>query len=202
MHGVRPIASFSSFIFENEADSFIFEKGNSCMKLEKGTRVKVIQEENLFYLPCSVVKIKMSSNSLKIDSAKKWHRQLRRLNQADVDKNAPQRVGELDDVCNVCAMAKITKTPVQRVAETRAEENLERVFTDVMSPFRVESLSGFQFFVVFAHQYIRFVFVDLLKAKNEALASLKKFFSVWGRPRNLDKTMQRSFSQSSSRCTV
>ena len=48
--------------------------------------------------------------------------------------------GELDDVCNVCALAKITKTPVTRVAETQAEEKLEMVFTDVMGPFRVESL--------------------------------------------------------------
>ena len=47
------------------------------------------------------------------------------------------------DVCNVCALATITKTPVPRVAVTQAEENLERVFTDVMGPFRVESRSLF-----------------------------------------------------------
>ena len=86
-----------------------------------------------------------------------------------------QRHGELDDVCNVCTMVKITKTPVRRVAETQAEEKLERVFIDVMGPFRVESLSGFRFRIVFAYQYTKFVFVDLLKVKGEALASLKKF---------------------------
>ena len=57
---------------------------------------------------------------------------------------------ELDDVCNVCTSAKITKTPVPRVAETQAEEKLDRVFTDVMGPFRVESLSGFQICTAFA----------------------------------------------------
>ena len=31
--------------------SFTFERGNSCMKLQKGTRVKLTQENNLFYLP-------------------------------------------------------------------------------------------------------------------------------------------------------
>ena len=70
-------------------------------------------------------------------------------------------------------MATITKTPVPRVAETQAEEKLGRVFTDVMGPFRVESLSGFRFCLVFADQYTKFVFVELLKAKCEALASLK-----------------------------
>ena len=165
--------------------SFTFERGNSCMKLQKGTRVKLTQENNLFYLPCSVLQFKMSSNSVKLDSARKWHKRLGHLNQADVVKNAPETVEELDDVCNVCALAKITKTPVPRVAE--------RVFTDVMGPFRVESLSGFQFCIVFADQYTKFVFVELLKAKSEALASLKKFVLSVGTPKKLRQDNAKEF---------
>ena len=120
--------------------SFTFERGNSCMKLQKGTWGKLTQENNLFYLPCSVLEFKMSSNSVKLNSARKWHRRLGHLNQADMVRNTPETVGELDDVYNVCALAKITKTPVPRVAETQAEEKLDRVFTHVMGPFRVESL--------------------------------------------------------------
>ena len=37
------------------------------MKFQKGTRVKLTQENNLFYLPCSVLEFKMSSNSVKLD---------------------------------------------------------------------------------------------------------------------------------------
>ena len=129
--------------------SFTFEDENSCMKLQKGTRVKLTQENKFFYLPCSVLEFKMSSNSVKLDSAKKWQRRLVHLNQAFVVRNAPETVGELDDICNVCALAKITKTPVPRVAETQAEEKLERVSTDVMGPFR---LSEFRFCIVFADQ--------------------------------------------------
>ena len=91
------------------------------MKLQKGTLVKLTQENILFYLLCSVLELKMNSNSVKLDSARKWNRRLSHLNQADVVRNAPETVGELDDVCNVCALAKITKTPVPRVAETQAE---------------------------------------------------------------------------------
>ena len=137
--------------------SFTFEKRNSCMKLQKGTRVKLTRENSLFYIPCSVLEFKMSSNSVKLDSARKWHRRLGHLNQADVVRNAPETVGELDVICNVCALAKITKTSVPRGAETQAEEKLERVFTDVMGPFRVESLSGFRFRIVFADQYTNVV---------------------------------------------
>ena len=116
---------------------FTFEKRNRCMKRQKGTRVKLTQENNLFYLPCSVLEFKMSSNGVKLDSARRWHRQLGHLNQANVARNAPETLWELYDVCNLCALAKITKTPVPRVAETQAKEKLERVFTDVMVLFRV-----------------------------------------------------------------
>ena len=101
--------------------------------------------------------------------------------------------GELDDVCNVCALAKITKTPVPRVAETQAEEKLERVFTDVMGPFKVKSLSGFRFCIVFADQYTKFAFVDLLKAKSEALARLKKFVLSVGTPKKLRQDNAKEF---------
>ena len=115
------------------------------------------------------------------------------LNQADVVMNAPETLGELDDVCNVCALAKITKTPVPRVAETKAEEKLERVFTDVMGPFRVESLSGLRFCIVFADQYTKFVFVELFKAKSETLDSLKKFVLSVGTPKKLRQDNAKKF---------
>ena len=114
-------------------------------------------------------------------------------NQADVVSNGPETVGELDDVCNVCALAKITKTPVPRLAETQAEEKLERVFTDVMGPFRIESLSGFGFCIVFADPLTKFVFVDLLKAKSEALSSLKKFVLSVGTHKKLRQDNAKEF---------
>ena len=82
--------------------SFTSEKRNSCMKLQQGARVKLTQENNLFCLPCGVLEFKMSSNSVKLDSARKWHRQLGHLNKAVVVKNEPETVGELDDVCKLC----------------------------------------------------------------------------------------------------
>ena len=94
------------------------------MKLQKGTRVNLTQEKHLFYLPCTVPEFKMSSNSVKLDSARKWHRRLGHLNEADVVRTKPEKMLELDDVCNVCALDKITKTPLPIVAETQAGEKL------------------------------------------------------------------------------
>ena len=46
---------------------------------------------------------------------------------------------------------------------------------DVMGNFRAELPSEFRFCFVLADQNTKFVFVEFLKAKNEALASMKKF---------------------------
>ena len=69
--------------------------------------------------------------------------------------------------------------------------NLERVFTDVMGPF--ESRVRVRFCIVFADQYTKFVFVDLPKAKSEALASLKKFVFSVGTPKKLRQDNAKEF---------
>ena len=79
------------------------------------------------------------------------------------------------------------------MAETQAEEKLERVFTDVIGPFRVKSLSGFWFCIVFSNQYMKFVFVDLRKTKTEALADLKKFVLSVGTPKKLRQDNAEEF---------
>ena len=136
----------------------------------------------MFYLPCSVLEFKMSSSSVIFDSARRCHRQLGHLNQADVARNAPETMRKFDDVYNVCG--KDLKTPVPKVAETQAEEKLERVFIEVMGTFRVEALSGLRFCIVFPDQYTKLVYVDLLKAGSESLASLKKIVFSVRRSRN------------------
>ena len=62
-----------------------------------------------------------------------------------------------------------------------------------MGPFRVESLSGFRFCTVFADQYTKFVFVDMLKVKSQALASLKKFVLCVGTPKKLRQDNVKEF---------
>ena len=54
-----------------------------------------------------------------------------------------------------------------------------------MGPFRVESLPVFWFCIVFADQYKKFVFVDLLKANSEAQASVEKIVLSVGTPKKL-----------------
>ena len=80
-----------------------------------------------------------------------------------------------------------------RIVQDHKEEKLERIFTDVMVPFKVESLLGFRFCIVFADQYTKIVFVDLLKAKSEALASLNKFVLSVGTSKKLRQYNAKEF---------
>ena len=139
------------------------------------TLVNLTQEIILFYLPCSVREFKMSYNSVKPDKCKEMAQKIGSFGQVFMNWNAPETAGELYDVWNVCALAKITKTAVPRVGETQAEVKLERVFTEDMGPFRVALLSELRFCIVFADLYTKFVFVDLFKAMVEALAGMEKF---------------------------
>ena len=113
--------------------SFTFEKRNSysCMKLQKGTREKLTQEKNLFYLTRSVLEFKMSSNSAKLDSAEKWHRRLGHLNQADVFRNAPETVAELDVVCNVTRSQRLQYKEWQRPKRNRSWRGCSQTWWDL-----------------------------------------------------------------------
>ena len=79
-------------------------KKNSCMNLQKGTRVKLTQKIILFYLPLSILDFKMSSSNGKLDSAGKWHKRLGQMNPADVVRNAPDTVGNsmMYAICEHC----------------------------------------------------------------------------------------------------
>ena len=141
------------------------------MKLQKGTRVKITQENNLFYLPCSVLEFKMSSNSVKLDSERSWHGRLGHLNQADVARNAPETVGELDDVCNVCALAKITDSSTKSGRDPSRREAGEGVH---------RRDGNFQSRVT-------------VRVPSEALASLKKFVLSVGTPKKLRQDNAKEF---------
>ena len=104
----------------------------------------------------------------------------------DVVRYVPEIVGE-------CVHIGQDQVSVPRLAETQAKKKLERVFENVMGIFRAESLLGFRFCIVFADQYINFVFVDLLKAKNESMACLKKFLLSVGMPKKQRQDHAKEF---------
>ena len=163
------------------------------MKLQKGTRVKLAQENNLFYLPCSVLELKMSSNSVKLDSARKWHRRLGRFLSNRCGQDCTRDSGRAR-LCMQCVRIgqdhKDTSTKSGRKPSRReARDGVHRRDGTLQSRVTVR----FQFCIVFADQNKKFVFADLLKAKSEALASLKKFVLSLGTSKKLRQDNAKDF---------
>ena len=74
-----------------------------------------------------------------------------------------------------------------RDASKRAGEGVHRRDETFQSRINVRVL------IVFADQHTKFVFVDMLKAKREALASLKKFVLSVGTPMKLRQDNAKEF---------
>ena len=181
--------------------SFTFEKVNSCMKLHKGNRVKLTQENNLFYLPRSVLELKMSSNSVKLDSARKWHRRLGHLNQADVVKNAPETVGGTRWCMQCVGIGQDHKDSITKSgrdpSRSKAGEGVHRRVWTFQSRF-----TGFlvSYSALCLKPSTRSLCLwTCLRQRVKHSPAWSNLFSVWGRPRSWGRTMRRSFFQSSSR---
>ena len=81
--------------------------------------------------------------------------------------------------------------------ESHAKEMPQRLFTDVMSPFIVESMSYFQFCIVFEDQYTNFVFLGFfvcVKCATEPLTILEKFIPCVGKNKTLRQENQTKIS--------
>ena len=111
----------------------------------------------------------------------------------DLVSNAPQILGHLSDICDVITSAKLTQTHLPRKVATQAKEKLDRFSTDLMSSITVYSPSGFEFCSVFEDHHTKTAFADLLKAKTEVPASLKKFVLSVGTPKHLRQNCKNYF---------
>jgi transposase InsO family protein len=69
--------------------------------------------------------------------------------------------------CAVCAKANITRTPFPHQASHRATRLLERVHTDVCGPLP-PGYNGFRYFILFICCHSRFIFLYLMRSKDEA----------------------------------
>ena len=71
---------------------------------------------------------------------KKWHRRLGFYGGCGHERNRDS--GDLDEKCNVCALANIIRKLVTRAEETQAKEKLENVLTEVMGPLKESHFKG------------------------------------------------------------
>ena len=73
-----------------------------------------------------------------------------------------------------CLEGKMTKRPFTAKGY-RATKPLELVHTDVCGPMSVQAKGGYEYFVTFTDDYLRYVYVYLMRQKSETFDKFREY---------------------------
>lgn len=79
------------------------------------------------------------------------------------------------NTCKICLKGKQAATPMPKRTELKMLEILELIHSDVRDPIRQTSLGGAKYFATFIYDTLRFVYVYILKTKDEVKKAFWKF---------------------------
>uniref|UniRef100_A0ACD5TXY1 Uncharacterized protein n=1 Tax=Avena sativa TaxID=4498 RepID=A0ACD5TXY1_AVESA len=115
------------------------------------------------------------------DAAWRWHarfghlhfRALHDLAAKDMVTGLPV-INREQQLCDGCAIAKMHRTPFPRASSYRAEQGLELVHGDLCGPISPATPSGNRYFLLIVDDYSRFMWVEMLRTKDEAFRLFRK----------------------------
>jgi transposase InsO family protein len=110
-----------------------------------------------------------------------WHarfghlnfRALRDLGRRKMVEGMPI-VDRVEQVCDGCTLGKQHRTPFPRKSTFRAQKGLELFHADLCGQVRPPTVGGKLYFLLVVDDHSRYMWVELLKTKDEALASFQK----------------------------
>ena len=116
------------------------------------------------------------------DEAWLWHARLGHVNfrvmESMVEKGLVEGVPKIKhptQVCDGCLVAKQVKQPFPKEAMWRASKPLELIHADLCGPITPQTLAGNRYFMLMVDDFSRYMWVHMLKSKDEAFATFKKF---------------------------
>jgi hypothetical protein len=83
-------------------------------------------------------------------------------------------VKKVEQVCDGCALGKQHRKPFPKVSSFRAENCLELVHADLCGHITPKSLGGASYFLLVVDDHSRYMWVELLKSKDQGLDYFKK----------------------------
>jgi len=115
------------------------------------------------------------------DEARLWHARYGHLNFRSLHELGAQEMVEgipvirrAEQVCDGCALGKHHRTPFPRASSFRAEAGLELVHGDLCGHVTPPTPGGKSFFLLIVDDYSRYMWIELLASKSEALQYFKK----------------------------
>jgi len=83
-------------------------------------------------------------------------------------------VRRVEKVCDGCVLGKQHRKPFPHVSSFRANKGLELVHTDLCGQITPKSIGGASYFLLVVDDYSRYMWVEMLRSKDQALESFKK----------------------------
>lgn len=116
------------------------------------------------------------------DTSWLWHARLGHVNfrviEAMVEKGMVQGVPKIHhptQVCEGCLIAKQTRQSYPQEAQWQAGNPLELVHADLCGPITPQTSAGNRYFLLFVDDYSRYMWVFMIKTKDEVFQTFKKF---------------------------
>ncbi len=168
---------------------FIFHDSQARMVLNDAREINLKKDTGLFFLKVNYQNQVNPSTCNETKQGVKgdinlWHKRLGHLNKIDVKRTIGCE-GDAKDVCETCAMGKQASQPVPKKVQSKAENPLELVYSDVLGPFEVASLSGSKYVVTFIDEYTKYAVVKYMSNKSQVLDKFKEYVAETGTPRRL-----------------
>ncbi|CAD6257719.1 unnamed protein product [Miscanthus lutarioriparius] len=115
------------------------------------------------------------------DESWRWHARFGHLNfRALHDLGAKNMVEgmptvkRVEKVCDGCALGKQHRTPFPQVSSYRTKKGLELVHADLCGHITPKTLGGSSYFLLVVDDHNRYMWVEMLKTKDQALDCFKK----------------------------
>jgi transposase InsO family protein len=99
---------------------------------------------------------------------------LRKLGRNDMVRGLPQ-LNHPDELCDSCLAGKHRRAPFPRAAKYRADRLLDLVHGDLCGPITPATPSGKKLFLLLVDDRSRYMWITLLRSKDEAAEAIKRF---------------------------
>ena len=96
------------------------------------------------------------------------------------------KITQVNQFCDACLIGKQHRPPFPRTTTYHVKESLDLIHGDLCGPISPMTYGGNKYFMLLVDDFSRFMWVFLLKSKNETLVVFKKFKIYEGRERQED----------------
>lgn len=115
------------------------------------------------------------------DEAWRWHERFGHLNFRSLHDMSLKHmvegmplVNHVEQFCQGCSLGKHHRAPFPRASAFRAERGFELVHGDLCGPITPTTTTGKRYFLLIVDDYSRYMWVEMLRSKDEAFKCFKK----------------------------